>query len=292
MTAYPTANLISAVTTLFDQEGALDLGATKAAYEQLAEAPLDGVFVAGTTGEFTTLTDDERLTVCAAANDAFGPDRTYWHVGAASARQAASLTQAAVDRGARRLAALTPHYYAATETAVLRYYETVVSRAREVPVYGYLFEARTTTAVPPALLARLAETGIAGVKISGEGSPVIGQYLAALEGRTIPVYSGADSEFAEVVDLGAAGVVSGVSSALPEPFLDVRDALRTGDTAALALARERARRAVAATRQGNLAHLKAVLELRGIPASGLRAPLDPISPEDRRTLKADIADLL
>ncbi|MFI5490730.1 dihydrodipicolinate synthase family protein [Micromonospora echinaurantiaca] len=292
MTAFPAANLISALTTLFDQEGALDIGATKAAYAQLAEAPLDGVFVAGTTGEFTTLTDDERLTICAAANDAFGPDRTYWHVGAASAHQAASLTAAAVDRGARRLAALTPHYYAATESALLRYYEAVVAQAGDVPVYGYLFKVRTTTSVTPALLARVADTGIAGVKISGEGSAVVSQYLAALDGRKLPVYSGADSEFAEVVNLGAAGVVSGVSSALPAPFLAVRDALRSGDAAALDIARERAHRAVAATRQGNLAHLKAVLELRGIPASGLRAPLDPISPEERRALEADIADLL
>ncbi|MET7750045.1 dihydrodipicolinate synthase family protein [Micromonospora sp. NPDC005367] len=291
MTSYPDANLISAVPTLFDQEGALDIGATRAAYAQLAEAPLDGIFVAGTTGEFTTLTDDERLAVCTAASDAFGPDRTYWHVGAASRYQAAALTQAAVDRGARRLAALTPHYYAATESALLSYYETLVGRAAGVPVYGYLFEARTTTSVTPALLARLVDTGLAGVKISGAGSAAVGRYLAALD-RTIPVYSGADAEFAEVVDLGAAGVVSGVSSALPAPFLEVRDALRAGDSAALAVARERARRAVAVTGQGNLAHLKAVLELRGIPASGLRAPLDPISPQDRRTLESDVADLL
>jgi 4-hydroxy-tetrahydrodipicolinate synthase len=292
MSAYPDANLITAVPTLFDQDGALDLGATKAAYAQLAEAPLDGIFVAGTTGEFTTLTDGERLAVCAAAGDAFGPDRTYWHVGAASRYQAASLTRAAVDRGAHRLAALTPHYYAATESALLSYYETLVARAAGIPVYGYLFEARTTTSVTPTLLARLVDTGLAGVKISGAGGVVVGRYLAALDGRQIPVYSGADAEFAEVVNLGAAGVVSGVSSALPAPFLEVRDALRAGDGAALTVARERARRAVAATGQGNLAHLKAVLELRGIPASGLRAPLDPISPEERRTLEADIADLL
>ena len=124
MTAHPAANLISAVTTLFDQRGAVDVGATSGAYEQLAESPLDAVFVAGTTGEFVTLTDEERLEVCAAASDAFGPDRTYWHVGSASAHQAAHLTRAAVDRGARRLAALTPHYFAATEFAVLAYYDS------------------------------------------------------------------------------------------------------------------------------------------------------------------------
>ncbi|TDC00885.1 dihydrodipicolinate synthase family protein [Micromonospora fluostatini] len=292
MTAHPAANLISALPILFESDGAVDLKATRAAYDQLAPQPLDGVFVAGTTGEFTTLTDDERLAVCVEAGEAFGPERTYWHVGHASTHQAVALTRAAVDRGARWFAALTPHYFPATEAALLGYYEAVVAAAAGRPVYGYLFAARTTTTVSPALLARLAGTGLAGVKISGEPTDVLGGYLAALADPAVPVYSGADAEFTEVVDAGGAGVVSGVSSVLPGPFLAVRDALRSGDAAALTVARERSLRAVAATRQGNLAHLKAVLELRGLPASGLRAPLDPISPADRRALEADVADLL
>ncbi len=291
-TAHPAANLISAVPTLFAADGSVDLVATRAAYDQLAQHPLDGVFVAGTTGEFTTLTDAERLDVSAAAADAFGPDRTYWHVGHASTHQAVRLTRAAVDRGAARLAALTPHYFPATESALLDYYQAVVAAAGDVPVYGYLFAARTTTVVSPALLARLAATGLAGVKISGEPTAVLPDYLAALNGQDLPVYSGADADFAEIVAAGGAGVVSGVSSALPAPFLAVRDALRSGDTEALAVARERAQRAVAATRHGDLAHLKAVLELRGLPASALRAPLDPISAENRRALETAVADLL
>jgi 4-hydroxy-tetrahydrodipicolinate synthase len=292
MKEHPSANLISAVTTLFDQRGAVDVGATSGAYELLAESPLDAVFVAGTTGEFVTLTDEERLDVCAAASDAFGPDRTYWHVGSASAHQAAHLTRAAVDRGARRLAALTPHYFAATESAVLAYYETVVAQASGVAVYGYLFPTRTTTRVSPAMLARIADTGIAGVKISGEPPAVVREYIEALDGRDIPVYSGADSEFAEVIELGGAGVVSGVSSALPKPFLEVRDALRAGDGVALAAARERANRAITATGNGDLAYLKAVLELRGLPPIGIRAPVDPISAAERKQLESDVVDLL
>ena len=202
------------------------------------------------------------------------------------------LTEAAVGQGAQRLAALTPHYFAATESAVLSYYETLVRRAGDVPLYAYLFAARATTTVSPQLLAKVAETGIAGVKISGEPHEEVRRYIDALGPDGPVVYSGADGEFLEVVSAGAAGVVSGVSSALPQPFLDVRDALRAGDDAALEAARGRARRAIEVTSQGNLAHLKAVLELRGIPASTLRAPLDPITPAERAALEADVADLL
>ena len=292
MNSHPGATLISAVPTLFDEHRALDLGACGAAYAQLAEHDLDGVFVAGTTGEFTTLTDDERLAVSSCAAEAFGPQRTYWHVGAASLHQAELLTEAAVGRGAQHLAALTPHYFAATESAVLSYYETLVRRAGEVPLYAYLFAARATTTVSPELLAKVAETGVAGVKISGEPHEVVRRYVEALGPDGPVVYSGADGEFLEVVTAGAGGVVSGVSSALPRPFVEVRDALRAGDEAALQTARTRARRAIEVTGQGDLAHLKAVLELRGIPASTLRAPLDPITPAQRAALEADVADLL
>jgi 4-hydroxy-tetrahydrodipicolinate synthase len=292
MTPFPRTNLISAVTTLFDRHGAVDLGATRAAYQMLAASSVDAVFVAGTTGEFVTLTDEERLDVCSVANDAFGADRTYWHVGSASTHQAVRLTKAAVGRGARHLAALTPHYFAATESAVLSYYETVVKQADGVPVFGYLFPERSTTSVAPAQLPRIAETGTAGLKISGLSYFMLREYREALGGRKLPIYSGADSEFVEVVEVGGAGVVSGVSSALPKPFVEVRDALRIGDATALSTARQRAHRAVAATRQGHLAFLKAILELRGLPARHLRAPLDPISPGDRRQLASEVSDLL
>lgn len=292
MTSNRQINLISAVPTLFDTAGEVDLGAVKAAYDWLAGHDVDGVFVAGTTGEFTTLEDDERLDVCAVASEAFGADRTYWHVGGASAHQAVRLTAAAVARGATRLAALTPYYFPATESAVLGYYEHVVRAAGDVPVFAYLFEARTTTVVSPELLARIAGTGIAGVKISGQPHPEVRRYVETLRRDALPVYSGADGEFSEVVALGGAGVVSGVSSVLPEPFLKVRDALRTGDESALSDAQDLARRAIDATNQGDLVHLKAVLTLRGLPASGTRAAFDPLTPQARRELEAAVRDLL
>jgi len=190
------------------------------------------------------------------------------------------------------LAAVTPYYFPATESAVLNYYSTLVAESGSAGVYAYLFKARTTTTVTPALLARIADTGVAGVKISGEPRDSFQRFLAALAGRELPAYSGSDAEFREVVADGGAGVVSGVSSVLPKPFLEVRAALRSGDESALEVARQRAKRAVLATRNGNLAHLKATLELRGFASGGLRAPLDPISDAERAQLARAVDDLV
>lgn len=279
------------MVTLFDQGGDLDLGANKELYGWLAEHDVDGAFVAGTTGEFTALTDDERLDLCTVAASAFGPTRTYWHVGAASTRQAVALARQAVDRGAQLLAAVTPYYMPAGESALLNYYDSIVRATPGVPVFGYLFTARTTVAVSPDLLARLVGTGLAGVKISGEPHAQIRRYVEQLGADRPPVFSGADGEFADVLRVGGAGVVSGVSTALPGPFLELRDSLRSGDADGIGRAQDRARRAIEATRGGNLAHLKAALELQGLPPSTLRAPVDPISAKERSALAASIEDV-
>ena len=95
-------------------------------YRFLDAAGVDGVFVAGTTGEFTALDDAERETVLIEALAVFGPERVYHHVGAASARQAERLTARAVALGARNLAAITPYYLPAGPRSLVDYYRRMV----------------------------------------------------------------------------------------------------------------------------------------------------------------------
>ena len=58
----PAAPVFSAVPTLFDADGEVDTGANRALYK-LLDGLLDGLFVAGTTGEFPALDDAERLSL-------------------------------------------------------------------------------------------------------------------------------------------------------------------------------------------------------------------------------------
>ena len=105
----PAPVVFSAVPTLFGSDGELDLTANRALYAQLAGL-VDGLFVAGTTGEFPALDDAERLSLFELALAAAGPDRVIAHIGAPDARHAARLAQAAIGLGATRLAAITPYY--------------------------------------------------------------------------------------------------------------------------------------------------------------------------------------
>ena len=85
--------VFSAVPTLFGASGELDPDANRALYKLVAGL-VDGLFVAGTTGEFPALEDAERLALFEMALAEAGPDRVIAHIGAPDARHA--------SRGPRR----------------------------------------------------------------------------------------------------------------------------------------------------------------------------------------------
>ncbi len=284
------ATVISAVPVPFTADGDLDDAGLPKLFRRLDDAGVDGVFTAGTTGEFIALDDVERETVLTAALAVFGPERVYAHVGAASARQAERLAARAIALGARNLAAITPHYLPAGPQGLLDYYRRLDAVAGDARLFVYLYPVRTTTTVTPEQLAELAQLrSVAGAKISGEPTARVQDYLhAAPDG--FEIYSGNDVEFGNVVRAGATGAVSGVSSVFPEPFVALADALRHGDEQAAAAAQHRVALAVTAV-GGNVALMKAGLALRGLPFGVPRVALDPPSPAQLDTLHTTVAQL-
>lgn len=287
----PSAALVSAVPVPFTADGGLNDAGLQPLYRSLDAAGVDGVFTAGTTGEFTALDDAEREIVLTEALAVFGPERVYAHVGAASARHAERLTTRAVALGARNLAAITPYYLPAGPRALIDYYRRLDAVAGGARLFVYLYAARTTTTVTPAQLADLAEIpSVAGAKISGEPTARVLEYVrAAPEG--FAVYSGNDIEFGDFVRAGGTGGVSGVSSVFPRPFVALADALRRDDEQAAAAAQDRVKRAVEAVAGADIALIKAGLALRGLPAGLPRVALDPPLPAQLDTLRAAIEEL-
>lgn len=282
------AELMAAVPTPFRNDGGLDPGAVNELFCSVGESGVDGLFVAGTTGEFTALSDDERVSVIEQAILTVGAERTYAHVGAASAHQAVELTRRAKAVGAQKLAAVTPFYFPAPRAALLRYFEQIMAVADGADVYAYYFEARTTTHMEPTLVRSLAELGLTGMKISGQPNEVVSRFISEAP-RGFRILSGNDLEFAEVVEAGGAGVVSGVASAMPQPFVTIRDALQTRDVALVTSMQELAVRAVSSVNYGSLAHLKFALESQGLPGGPVRAAVEDVDPSDKARIREAIS---
>jgi 4-hydroxy-tetrahydrodipicolinate synthase len=271
--------VIAAVPTPFTESGELDLPAARALYAHLLEPdtghPLDGLLIAGTTGEFPALDDDERLALVSVALAVGGPSRVIAHVGSASARQAVRLASAAVAAGAQRVAAITPYYLEADDREVLDYYRQVAAAAvaagvREV--YAYLFTERTGFQMSPALLGEvLALPGMVGAKISGAAVSRVGEFAAVSPAGQL--FCGTDAGLVAAVARGAAGVISGLAAAFPQTTMAVAEQVAAGTGADSGAGRAVQRDLDRATLASDVGGNKAALAARGLSSPHVRMPV-------------------
>jgi dihydrodipicolinate synthase/N-acetylneuraminate lyase len=288
MTSSPRRDILAALPVAFHEDGSVDLEATRRIVEFSAASGVDGAFVLGTTGEFPSLSLEERNTIAALSVDILGADRTVVHVGASSLHEVRLLIDGARAAGAHRIAVLTPYYLPASDAAVLSFFEQVSAVSDGLAVYVYLFRDRTGITVAPELLGRIAQLpNIVGAKLSGEHLESVTAYRAAVPAG-FEIFTGADRDLARAADAGADGVVSGISSVFPEPFVGLVEALETGDDERIAAAQS-AVDDVVDTVKGDPALMKAGLALRGVPAGVARMALDEPSEHDRAELARAVA---
>lgn len=277
--------IISAVPTHFAADGKLDLPAFRANLERL-EPFVDGVFAAGTTGEFPALADDERVAVFEEALAVFGPDRVVAHIGAAATHQAVALAEASLRVGVRRFAAVTPYYLRASIDGVCRYFAALRQVVGHGELYGYFFPDVALTDVAPADLPRLVEVGLDGIKVSGAASGRVADYLSyAPAGFTL--WSGNEADLPNVMASGGLGTVSGVSSVMPEPWVAYREAYAAGDQEGTARA-QRAIDILVPVVGSTIARLKYAMTVLGMPGGPTRMSIDEPSAEVKSDIEAAI----
>jgi 4-hydroxy-tetrahydrodipicolinate synthase len=278
----PAPVVFSAVPTLFSPDGEVDADANRTLYKLVAGL-VDGLFVAGTTGEFPALEDTERLSLIELALAEAGPDRVIAHIGAPDARHASRLARAATALGATRIAAITPYYLPARPDELAAHYRHIRDAAPGSEIYAYIFPERTGLDVPPPLFAEVAEAaGLAGAKTSGSASADLAGYLAAAPG--LRIFSGNDADPWAVMRAGGAGVISGRSSAYPELYAALgKDPAEQG----------RLDRIVALG--ASIGRLKYALQVRGLVAGSgatARMTVDPPDAGTAAAIAAQVADLI
>ena len=282
------AVVLSAVPTLFSSDGEVDIGANRALYKHVAGL-LDGLFVAGSTGEFPALDDAERLSLIEVALAEAGPDRVIGHIGAPDARHSARLAKAAVALGATRVAAITPYYLPARPDELAAHYRRIRDAVPGAAIYAYIFPERTGLRVPPPVFAAVASAAeLAGAKISGSAAAELAGYVAAAPGRQM--FSGDDTNPAATMRAGGAGVISGRSGAYPEVYAALAAALGAGDEEAAVRHQLVLDRIVALG--ASIGRVKYALQLRGRGGTTARMTVDPPDEELAAAIAAEVAVLL
>lgn len=276
--------VFAAVPTPFTPDGALDAVIARRLFRFLADS-VDGLFVAGTTGEFPSLEDDERMTLVEIGLQVAGPDRVIAHIGAPDAHRAARLARGVAALGATRIAAITPYYLHPTPAEVTAYYLRIREAAPAAGLYSYVYPERTGVAVPPAEFAELAQAaGLAGAKFSGAAAGNVAACAVACPG--LKIFSGDDTDLAATLRAGGAGIISARAAAFPEVFSALSAALAAGDENGAA--RHQAEVAAIASTGASIGQVKEALRLRGFGPMAARMPVADPGAE----IAARIADLV
>ncbi len=281
-TKIPFFGAATALITPFSASG-IDFDAFARLIEYQISSDIDALVVCGTTGESPTLTGAETDALIEFAVETVA-GRVPVIVGAGCADTASSVSAAknASCRGADAVMTVTPYYSRPREDGLYAHFASVAD-ATGVPVIAYNVPSRTGSALTPALCKRLAAHGnIAGIK---EASGTLSLAEFCLSETSLAVYSGTDSLNLPMLALGASGVISVVSNALPAKVASLCHAVAKGD---LDTAKRISRRLYFITdalfRQSNPIPIKALMSSLGFCENTLRLPLSPLDDGEKSEL--------
>ena len=286
MTERQLGGVLAPITTPFDSAtGEVAPVHLRHNVTRLIEAGVDGVVVAGSTGESALLDPEEQRRMIGWVREVL-PDQRWLlaGTGAESTRQAVALTRAAGAEGADAVLVRPPGYFAsAVSPASLADYYRAVADASPVPVLVYNIPKYTHLPIAAGLLQQLvSHANIVGVKDSSGDAKNLAAYRDAAPGWSVFVGSG--SLLYQALELGCDGGILAAACFAAELCARIVAAFRAGDREGAGKLQERLgpldKEVV-----GRLgpAGVKAAMDAvgGGLYGGPVRAPLAPVAPADR-----------
>lgn len=189
---------------------------------QIAEG-VNALVIAGTTGEGSTLTDEEHKEVIAySVRKAGGRVPIIAGTGSNDTAYALELTRFACEVGVDGVLVVTPYYNKATQNGLIKLF-TQIADESTVPVILYNVPSRTGVNIEPKTVATLADhPNINAIKEASGNISNIAE-IAALCGDKINIYSGNDDQIVPIMSLGGKGCISVLSNVLPAESVAICD---------------------------------------------------------------------
>ncbi len=292
MTSSPFGRVLTAMVTPMTPDGAVDGPGVEAVVEHLLATGHDGLVVNGTTGEASTLTDDESVDVVrrvvAAAG---GRAKVVAGCGSNDTAHAVAMARRMADAGADALLLVSPYYNKPTQAGLVAHCRAVAD-ATELPVMLYDIPGRTAVPFATETLVALAEhPRIVAVKDAKGDLAASTRVMAATD---LLWFSGEDALNLPLLAIGAVGVVSVVGHVAGAQYRAILEAVDRGDL-------DDARRlhrglvpvvdAIMSPSQGAIMAKAALVELGVIEHASVRLPLVESPPEHLEALRAALATL-
>jgi 4-hydroxy-tetrahydrodipicolinate synthase len=287
----------TALVTPFRADSSLDETALVDLIQRQIDAGISLLVPCGTTGEASTLTDEEWLRVIElTCQTAAG--RVAVFAGCTHNSTAAAVARA---RRLERIAGLTgiltanPYYNKPSQEGQFQHFKAI-AEGTALRVLLYNIPGRTGTNLEPATVLRLAEIeNIIGIKESSGNLIQITELLIAVQ-TDVPqgfhVFAGDDALALPILALGGAGLISVASNVIPAQMAEmVRAALANDWAAARRINRQFFRLMQANFAEPSPAPVKALLAIRGLGDDGVRLPMVPVSKATRAKLEQMAGEL-
>ncbi len=218
----------TAIITPF-KNGEIDFESFAAIVEEQIAAGIDAIVVCGTTGEGSTLSDEEhRALIEFCLEKVNGRTCVIAGTGSNDTRYAVDLTRFACEAGVDGVLVVTPYYNKTSQQGLIKHYN-MVADASSKPVLLYSVPSRTGLTITPETYYELSKhPNICGVK---EANPDVCQITrtAALCGDSLLLYAGNDDMILPLLSLGGQGVISVLSNVIPKETHDICQKFFEGD---------------------------------------------------------------
>ena len=180
------------------------------------ENNVDAIIVCGTTGEASTMTEQEKKeTIKFAIDIAKGRTKVIVGTGSNNTKTAIEMSKFAEEAGADGILVVTPYYNKTTQAGLIAHY-TEIAKNVNLPIIMYSVPGRTGVNILPETCLELSkiENIVAIKEASGNLSQVA--KIASLCRDDLAIYSGNDDQIVPVLSLGGKGVISVLSNVMPK----------------------------------------------------------------------------
>lgn len=268
-------------------------------FEKLAELiefqienKTDAIIITGTTGEASTLNDEEHIEVIKCAVDTVnGRVPVIAGTGSNDTKHGIELSIAAEKVGADGLLQVTPYYNKTNKEGLIRHFESIAD-AVNIPMILYNVPSRTGMNIPVDVVAHLSKNEkVIGIK-EASGNISYASEVARLCNENFAMYSGNDDIIVPMLSIGSKGVISVVANIMPEETHNIVDFYLKGDV-------ERSRDLQLQMKpfidslflETNPIPIKKAMNLEGFQVGSLRLPLCEMSEEGTVKLAEEMKNI-
>lgn len=274
-----------AIVTPFNDNG-VDFKKMEELLEWHIEQKTDAIIVCGTTGEASTMSEQERKeTIKFTVDVVKGRIPVIAGTGSNNTKASVEMSRWAESIGVDGLLVITPYYNKTTQRGCIEHFKAI-SAAVTKPIIIYNVPGRTGFNIAPQTVYELSKLdNIVAIKeASGDFSQLA--EIAALCGDNLDIYSGNDDQTIPMMALGAKGVISVVANILPKDTHDMCEKFLNGDVkGACEMQLKMFQLIKALFIETNPIPVKTAMNIMGMEVGHLRLPLFEMAPNNVETLK-------